>query len=146
MRKLQQGFTLIELVVVITILGILAAFAIPHFTQLENQARISAITGLSASIRSAAALAHAQYLATGTAPATVTMEGQTVTLAFGYPDAPGIQLAIQDTTGFTSTTTAGVVTYTKTGAVTPANCAISYTPAAAAGSAPTFGTVVTSGC
>jgi MSHA pilin protein MshA len=101
---------------------------------------------LGASIRSASALAHAQYLAMGTSPATVTMEGNTVTLAFGYPDAPGIQLAIQDTTGFTSATTGGVLTYTKTGAVTPANCTVSYTPAASATVPPVFGAPVTSGC
>jgi MSHA pilin protein MshA len=146
MRKTNQGFTLIELVVVITILGILAAFAIPHFTQLENQARISALTGLSGSLKSASALAHAQYLAVGTAPASVTMEGQTVTLANGYPDAPGIQLAIQDTTGFTAAVVGTTVTYTKTGAVTPASCTVAYTASAAAGSPPVIGAPVTGGC
>jgi MSHA pilin protein MshA len=148
MRNQQRGFTLIELVVVITILGILAAFAIPRFTQLENQARTSAVTGLYAAMRSASALAHAQYLAAGTAPATITMEGQAITLTYGYPDATatGIQNAIQDTTGFTGTVTAGVLTYTKIGAGTPANCSVTYTASAALGSSPTFTQPVTTGC
>ena len=41
-KKAQTGFTLIELVVVITILGILAAFAVPRFASLEGQARLAA--------------------------------------------------------------------------------------------------------
>ena len=80
MRNRQSGFTLIELVVVITILGILAAFAIPRFTQLDGQARIAAVNALAGSLQSASALAHAQYLASGTAPAIVAMDGQDITL------------------------------------------------------------------
>ncbi|HKT72384.1 MAG TPA: prepilin-type N-terminal cleavage/methylation domain-containing protein, partial [Steroidobacteraceae bacterium] len=40
-RSIQRGFTLIELVVVIVVLGILAAFAVPKFMGLENQARVA---------------------------------------------------------------------------------------------------------
>lgn len=138
MRKIQHGFTLIELVVVITILGILAAFAIPRFASLDSQARVSAITALSGSLRSAAALAHAQYLASGTTPSSITMEGQTVTLANGYPDASGIQSAMQDLSGFAVTPTATTVTFQKTGSATPTTCQVVYTVASAASSPPTF--------
>ncbi len=135
MRNRQTGFTLIELVVVITILGILAAFAIPRFTQLDSQARIAAVSSLGGSLQSAAALAHAQYLAMGTSPAAVVMDGATITLAFGYPDqtATGIQNSLQDTSGFTATVAGAAVTFTKNGAPTPAGCAVTYTASSALG-------------
>jgi len=136
MRNRHTGFTLIELVVVITILGILAAFAIPRFTQLDGQARIAAVNALAGSLQSASALAHAQYLATGTTPAFVVMDGQNITLANGYPDqsATGIQNALQDTSGFTATVAGTAVTFTKNGAPTPATCAVTYTASAVLGS------------
>jgi len=106
MDKAQKGFTLIELVVVITILGILAAFAFPRFAALEVEARIAATEAFAGSLRSSSALAHSMSLVQGT-PATVDMEGTTIVMAAGYPDgtALGITLTLQDITGFTPTYT-----------------------------------------
>ncbi|MGA9027511.1 MAG: type II secretion system protein [Steroidobacteraceae bacterium] len=146
MRTLNKGFTMIELVVVITILATLAAFAIPRFTALDSRARISALTALGGSLRSASALAHAQYLVTGSSPASLTMDGATVTLVNGYPDVAGIQSALQDTTGFTPTATATSVTFAKNGAPTSANCSVRYTISAAANTAPVIAAPETSGC
>lgn len=133
MRRMtkQGGFTLIELVVVITILGILAAFAIPRFVSLEVEARAAAIESLGGSVRSAAALSHALWLAQG-GPATVTVEGQSVAITDGYPTTASIATTLADSTGFTFA--AGV--WTKDGANTPANCSVTYTAPAAAGQAP----------
>jgi len=57
-RNSQQGFTLIELVVVITILGILAAFAMPKFINLQQDARTASINARAGSLRSASNLTH----------------------------------------------------------------------------------------
>lgn len=133
-RSAQKGFTLIELVVVITILGILAAFAVPRFARLENQARLASTQALAGSIRSGASLAHALWLAQGNPASTaVTMEGQNVTLANGYPNAAvtGIQATLVDFTGFTPTTVGAVRRFTKTApnGTAIANCFVDYTPA-----------------
>ena len=152
MRKLQRGFTLIELVVVIVILGILAAFAIPRFASLDSAARVSATSALVGTLRSAAALAHSQYLAAGTSPASVVMEGATITLAYGYPDGSGtgIQQTIQDTSGWTASYVSPTVTYTKAGAPTPSTCIATYTAASAANTPPSIEvaglTADTAGC
>jgi len=65
MHKRQAGFTLIELVIVIVILGILAAAALPRFTDISTEARTSAINGLAGSIRAAASIAKSTQMAKG---------------------------------------------------------------------------------
>lgn len=61
----QQGFTLIELVIVIIILGILSSIAIPHYLDMQQEAKIATTKGKLAAIRGGIELAHAKILASG---------------------------------------------------------------------------------
>ncbi|WP_119395801.1 prepilin-type N-terminal cleavage/methylation domain-containing protein [Salinibius halmophilus] len=96
--KQQKGFTLIELVVVIVILGILAAVAVPRFANLQDDARQGVIQSALGAVKSASAIAHAKALVEGQTGATgsVTLEAGSVDMVHGYPAATtdGIEEAI----------------------------------------------------
>ncbi|MEO4048500.1 prepilin-type N-terminal cleavage/methylation domain-containing protein [Pseudomonas sp. CAU 1711] len=136
MRKQQGGFTLIELIMVIVILGILAAFALPRFADLGGDARKASLNGLAGSLKSAAAIARSAQLAKGaTLGAAVDLDGASIAMVNGYPQAlaaGGITSAAGvDTTSYTpsggAATGGSTVTYT-----IRTNCTVTYTAATAA--------------
>lgn len=131
MIKQQRGFTLIELVVVIVILGILAAFAVPRFMGMEGEARASAVRSMGGTLMAAASMARSKCQAQGCGPAgTVVVEGQNVTMVAGWPNRGTVELALQTTEGFTPADFGATSRrFTKLGG--SATCWVQYTEAAA---------------
>jgi MSHA pilin protein MshB len=85
-NKKQRAFTLVELVMVIVILGILAAIAVPRFLNLTGDAAQAARDGTRGALNTALQMVRSRWIAQGS-PATVTLDGGTVAMnAGGYPD------------------------------------------------------------
>lgn len=131
MNKQQSGFTLIELIAVIVILGILAATAIPKFVDITTDARVAKVNAALGAIKSASGMTHGKFLVNSTSPQT--FEGVPVTFVNGYPDAGSIApVSGLDAPDYTISVTGTTMT-----ATVQTNCSASYTEAAVGG-VPTF--------
>jgi type II secretory pathway pseudopilin PulG len=144
----QRGFSLVEAVVLVCLMGILIAFALPRFTRVAHSARASEVVALAASLRHAAEAAHVQYLATGERRSTVSVNHRVVRLRNGYPDASasGIGNAVLDLEGFTIRSADNAVLFAKSDAPAAERCSVTYHAAPEPTYAAAVSSLDTSGC
>jgi MSHA pilin protein MshA len=153
-KRGPKGFTLIELVIVIVILGILAAVAIPKYVTVQKEARIAVVNAMAGGLRSAKLVARAKYMVSGDySSGTVDMDGTLVTVstgtAGGIPtaDQSGIISSLTDTAGFSIGFSPPTVTFQPTNGGS-ATCGAVYTGPTSTGLYGGSSTVTTdvSGC
>ncbi|EOW9247858.1 prepilin-type N-terminal cleavage/methylation domain-containing protein [Vibrio paracholerae] len=137
--KRQGGFTLIELVVVIVILGILAVTAAPRFLNLQGDARQASLQGLKGAIDGAAGIVYGRAAILGREASSSAVDVDGISTIYGYPVAAdgGINKAV---VGFDSDWTHQVsgasvlitfkdATLNTAAAIAQKNCYVSYTQA-----------------
>lgn len=150
----QKGFTMIELVLVIVVLGIISAIAIPKFIDLQRDARLANLKAMKGALHSASNMVHAKALIQNVSfsglawvdmndnglPATnaAKIADGDIQVRFGYPrDSSGEGLEnLLNMDGFTRVG-AGGTTFRYKGIL---NCHVTYTDPASAGDQPTFTT------
>ncbi|TRW94325.1 type II secretion system protein [Candidatus Methylobacter oryzae] len=143
----QQGFTLIELVMVIVILGILSATALPKFVNLGSDARKVAIQAVEGSMRATNSIIYAKAALANAlgASGTPTVNGVSISTVYGFATNVTNLVAVMDisTSDFDTSTTTNVI-FHKGAADGGTACRVTYAPATAT-TAPTY-TTLNTGC
>ena len=148
-KKAQQGFTLIELVVVIVILGILAVTAAPKFIDISGDARGGVVKSLKGAMNSAADMVHAKALVQNQTAATgsVLVNGVATALVHGWPSTASIGSLLELGEDMEALVTDPVTTgsFNHKDATTKATCVAVYANSTGVAVRPSITEVVT-GC
>lgn len=166
MRKnIQRGFTLIELIIVIVILGVLSVVAAPRFIDIQNDALTAQMSSLKATLKSANTLTYGKALLAGQEkldPGSVTLGNETVSTTLGYlsPVGANVVKALQgsyeimsnanDTItadwGIYNLPNGGTIYIVPQGYATFDSCNLLYNVDASNTAEPVFYNLTTSGC
>jgi MSHA pilin protein MshA len=124
----QAGFKLVELMVVIVMLGIIAAVAVPRFRGYQTEGRVASVKSLGGTLKSAANMAHDVCMAQGCVnESTIVIQGERIVFTNGYPDAASIGKLARSVEGFTAGAGSGN-RFTRNGSRT-VNCWVQYNAA-----------------
>ena len=159
--KRQGGFTLIELVVVIVILGILAVTAAPRFLNLQNDARKASLQGLAGAMNGGAGIVYGKAAIEGKETSTSATDIDGISTIYGYPTAAvagigeavvGLEsdwtiYAVAATTGDDAAAAKLVATFKNTDLDTATKventqCFVTYTQATGTGTTESYSVVV----
>lgn len=147
--KKHAGFTLIELVVVVVLIGVLAAVAMPRFASMQKESRTAAMRTIAGNATSAFAVVYAKAAVQGVqtqASASIVMDGTTVQLKYGYPALLSALdvLQISPVSGFSMVPLSSVSGYVApSGVANDANCRVVFTEASGIGSPATIQSTLT---